>query len=137
MHYYTFYDMGLTVFNHLLSPPTNQTNLLLSHSLLHVHLALLARLQCNCEVQIKTQTTKPTKYNEPADFASNITYLGNIYLLAEIVNSQAPNMSVQPVEVPKEKFSVQMRKATREVHSISDALVNAKLVFGMITAFLT
>lgn len=27
-------------------------------------------------------------------------------------------------------FTKQMRKATREVHSVSDALVNAKVAFG-------
>ena len=27
-------------------------------------------------------------------------------------------------------FSKQMREATREIHAISDALVNAKLAFG-------
>lgn len=39
-----------------------------------------------------------------------------------------------PVAVasPAVSFSTQMRKATREVHSLSDALVNAKLVFGKI-----
>lgn len=32
-------------------------------------------------------------------------------------------------------FSKQMRVATRDVHKISDALVNAKMVFGMFNYF--
>lgn len=32
----------------------------------------------------------------------------------------------------EETFCKQMRKATREVHKISDTLVNAKLAFGKI-----
>lgn len=30
-----------------------------------------------------------------------------------------------------ENFCKKMRKATKEIHAVSDALVNAKLVFGM------
>ena len=30
----------------------------------------------------------------------------------------------------EEDFCTKMRKATREIHAISDALVNAKLAFG-------
>lgn len=30
----------------------------------------------------------------------------------------------------EENFCKKMRKATREIHAISDALVNAKLAFG-------
>jgi hypothetical protein len=30
----------------------------------------------------------------------------------------------------KETFTMKMRRATREIHAISDALVNAKLAFG-------
>ena len=37
----------------------------------------------------------------------------------------------------EESFTKQMRKATRDVHAVSDALVNAKLAFGKIPYFFT
>lgn len=33
-------------------------------------------------------------------------------------------------EGEEENFCKKMRKATREIHAVSDALVNAKLAFG-------
>jgi hypothetical protein len=36
----------------------------------------------------------------------------------------------------KETFTMKMRRATREIHAISDALVNAKLAFGKFSIFL-
>lgn len=35
----------------------------------------------------------------------------------------------------EETFCKKMQKATREIHSISDALVNAKLAFGKAQSF--
>lgn len=34
-------------------------------------------------------------------------------------------------ESEEENFCKKMRKATREIHAVSDALVNAKLAFGI------
>lgn len=41
-------------------------------------------------------------------------------------------MTLRPTD---NSFSKQMRIATREVHKLSDDLVNAKLVFGKIIPF--
>lgn len=35
-----------------------------------------------------------------------------------------------------DSFSKQMRKATRDIHKISDTLVNAKIAFGKIKKFI-
>lgn len=64
--------------------------------------------------------------------------MANIRLSSKIKNkidsesSEDPTKKDEPKETQeKELFTKRMRRETRDVHKISDALINAKLAFGM------